>query len=62
VNKVRQLIGSDTEAWYLSRFIWLGSAQILWGIYRGEFEWIATGIATIRMRFTTKKEIFIRKK
>lgn len=58
----RKIIGADTEHWFQSRFIWLGTAQILWGVYRGEFDWISTGIATIWMRFNTKKEIFLRKK
>ena len=60
-HHLNNVIGSDTRKWYQSRLIYLGVAQILWGVFRGEFEWISTGITTIFLRINTKKQINLKK-
>ena len=55
--KHNKLIGSDTEKWYHSRFIWMGTAQIVYGLWYDAPEWIFTGIGTIVLRFNTKKAL-----
>jgi len=62
IEQVKQFAGSDTKHWYQSRQIWLGTAQILWGLYQTEFEWISTGIGTIWLRFTKNNPIRRNKK
>jgi hypothetical protein len=55
--KNNKLLGSDTDKWYHSRFIWVGTAQVLYGMWSGTPEWIFTGIGTIVLRFNTKKAL-----
>ena len=56
-NLSKKLIGSNTDKWYLSRLIWMGAAQVIYGIFKDEPEWIFTGVGTIALRFNTKKAL-----
>ena len=66
MNKIKKIVGNETEKWYESRLLWVGVLEIASAIvakyYAGAsteilVTGVLTGLVTVMLRLNTKKGV-----